>query len=61
MAVTMAEHVGTVSVEEFHAICHLRGQCHNSAQCPICTSEQRAMAFWKARGRQEAITEIAEG
>ena len=55
--ITMSE----LSVEEFHAICHLRGQRHDSAQCPLCTSERRAMAFWKAQGRAEAIREIAEG
>ncbi len=42
---------------EWDAIAHLRGWCHNMLACPICAAEQAGYA----RGRDAAITEIAEG
>ena len=57
----MPEAIREISREETAAIAHLRGWCHLGPTCPICTSERRAMAFWKAQGRAEAIREIAEG
>jgi len=55
------EHMGLVTIEEYNAVAHLRAWCHDSKDCPICKGEQKAMVFWKAKGRAEAITEIAEG
>lgn len=41
------------TAEEFAAIAHLRGWCHNSVECPICAAYRR--------GQGEAVDEIASG
>lgn len=58
---SLEEHVGTLNIEEFNAIAHIRGWCHYGPECPICREQRSSAPFWKAKGRQEAIHEIAQG